>query len=287
MVEKEIYIEEPELEQDEKEVQASNRVELIRQIKRGEVILSYSSFNKFCESPKHFIDYKLRVFEATPSMKFGSMVHCAVLEPEKFNGQYYVLPDTGLRPEKDKNMNSKVNQAWKAAMIANANGREVVSAEDYAAAQRIGESIRRNDIASEILSKCHDFEVSIEWEYKGFKWQGKMDGDGRRNGVILDLKVLSDVSPRKVANYVKYEGAGRQAVHYLRGANAEHCDYYILAADKFGNSSVSLLGKGLLNQLSREIDWYIGQFKKCVFLNEWNASYDFYAQNGIHEINAL
>lgn len=115
-----------------------------------------------------------------------------------------------------------------------------------------------------------------------------MDGDGRNNGLIMDLKVLADASPRKVAQYVKYEGAGRQAVHYLRGGQAEECDYFILAVERSGNYSVSKIGKGLINQLSREIDWYLARFKSCIFTGDWNSSYDFYGdQNGHFEINAL
>lgn len=266
----------------------SERSELIRALKNKEVILSHSSFNAFCNSPRHFMDYKLRKFEPTPSMKFGSMVHCAILEPDEFESTYYVLPSSDLRPEQDKNMNSKINQLWKAEQVALAGGREVVEAKDYDTARRIGDSIRKSDVASSLLEKCHGFEVGIEWEYKGFKWRGKMDGDGRRNGIIMDLKVLADASPRKVASYVKYEGAGRQAVHYLRGGDAEHCDYFILAVERSGNYSVSKIGKGLVNQLSREIDFYISRFKSCIFTNEWNSSFDFYGdRNGHFEISSL
>lgn len=277
------------VDEDTPEVSVSERYELIRALKRGEVVLSHSSFNAFCNSPRHFIDYKLRTFEPTPSMKFGSMVHCAILEPEHFESRYYVLPGSDERPEQDKNMNSKINQAWKAEMILLANGREVVEAKDYDTARRIGDSIRKSDVASILLEKCHVFEVPIEWEYKGFKWRGVMDGDGRKNGLIMDLKVLTDASPRKVANYVKYEGAGRQAVHYLRGSNApEDCEYFILAVERSGNYSVSKLGRGLINQLSREIDWYISQFKRCIFTGDWHSSFDFYGnQDGHFEINSL
>ncbi len=266
----------------------SERYELIRALKRKEVILSHSSFNAFCNSPRHFMDYKLRTFEPTPSMKFGSMVHCSILEPDQFEKRYYVLPGSEERPEQDKNMNSKINQAWKAEMIAKAAGREVVESKDYDAAKRIGDSIRKSDVASALLEKCYAFEVGIEWEYKGFKWRGTIDGDGRKNGVIMDLKVLADASPRKVANYVKYEGAGRQAVHYLRGGKAEDCDYFILAVERSGNYSVSKIGKGLINQLSREIDWYLARFNACIFTGDWSSSFDFYGnQDGHFEINAL
>jgi hypothetical protein len=267
-----------EVDDTPEDVKTSKRVELIRKLKSGDFTLSHSSFNEFCKSPKHFIDYKLKDKVTTPSMAFGSMVHCSILEPADFENRYFVMPECDGR--------TKEGKLIKIQAFEDANGREIVNAKDYAAALRIGDSIRRNDPASVILDKCTAFEVDVEWEYKGFKWRGKMDGDGRKNKIILDLKVLADVAPRAVANYVKYEGAGRQAVQYLKSAD-EDCEYYILAVDRSGNCSVSRLGKGLLQQLSREIDWYIAQFKKCLFLGEWGSSYDFYSQDGYFKIDSL
>lgn len=283
MILQDIYIEDTDTENDD---YRSRRHELIQKMKRREMHLSHSSFNQFCKSPQHFIRYKLMTSKPTPSMKFGSMVHCAILEPEEFESRYYVLPPTYDRPEQEKNMNSKINKAWKSEMMALANGREVVERKDYDSALSIGETVRRNEAAGELLSNIHDFEVPVNWEYKRWNWKGQIDMDGERNGVLADLKVLADVSPRKVSYYVKYEGAGRQAVHYRR-AKAKGLDYYILAVDKFGNCSVSKLGAGLLNQLSREIDWYLARLESCIFLNQWGQSYDFYLPNGINEINAL
>lgn len=260
------------------EINRSKRIELIRKIKAGDFILSHSSFNEFCQSPKHFIDYKLQDKVETDAMRFGTMVHCSILEPEKFDELYYPMPEFDGR--------TKEGKAIKEQCLIEANGKQLVTGKDFKAAKRIGESIRRNDPASDILSKCVAFEVGIEWEYKGIKWRGKMDGDGRPNGIILDLKILADVSPRSVFNYVKYEGAGRQAAHYLKSAPPD-CEYYVLAADRMGNCSVSKIGKGVIAQISREIDWYISRFKSCIFTGQWGASYDFYSPTGFFEINSL
>lgn len=254
------------------------KYDLIRRMKRKEEPLSHSSFNEFCKSPRHFISYKLRQKETTDAMRFGSMVHCAILEPDRFDELYFVSPPCDRRTKEGKAI-------WEAAQIE-AGEREIVKAEDYDSAMMIGESARRNAAASDLLAQIVRFEQAVEWEYKGWKWRGKIDGDGEENGFLLDLKVLADVSPRKVESYVKYEGAGRQAVHYLRAKNTD-LNYYILAVDKVGNISVSKLGKGLLNQVSREIDWYLQKLQQCIFLGEWDSSYDFYTPNGIHEINLL
>lgn len=258
----------------------SERQDLIRALKAKEVVLSHSSFNAFCNSPRHFVNYKLKKFEPTPSMLFGTIIHCSILQPDLFDDKYIVAPPCDKRTKEGK-------EIW-ANFLPSVGNKKIVSDKDYNTAMIIGDSIRKSDVASNLLENCVAFEVPIEWEYSGFKWKGIMDGDGRKNGFIMDLKVLADVSPRKVANYVKYEGAGRQAVHYLRGGKADNCDYYVLAVDRFGNYSVSVIGKGLINQLSREIDWYLSRFKSCIFTGDWHSSYDFYGnQNGHFEINSL
>lgn len=283
MIEEDIFIEDTETEDD---VYRYRKHELIKLMRKKEIHLSHSSFNEFCKSPQHFIRYKLKQKVSTPSMKFGSMVHCAILEPSEFEKRYYVLPDSSERPEQDKNMNSTINKAWKAEMAAKANGREVVERKDYDAALRCSETVRRNETAGELLSKITRFENKVEWNYGKWKWRGQIDMDGAENGLLADLKVLADVSPRKVSQYVRYEGAGRQGVHYRR-AKGGNIDYYILAVDRAGNCSVSKIGTGLLNQLSGEIDWYLARLESCIFLNQWDQSYDFYLPDGINEINAL
>lgn len=251
---------------------------LIKRMRRKEEVLSHSSFNEFCKSPRHFIAYKLKEKKTTDAMLFGSMVHVSILEPDRFDDTYFVAPKCDRRTKKGK-------EDW-ANAILEAGNKDIVKSEDYETAKRIAEAVRRNDAAGYALNMVKRFETPIEWEYGGWRWRGIIDGDGEENGMLLDLKVLADAAPRKAENYVKYEGAGRQAVHYLTG-KGKPLDYYILVVDRGCNISLLKLGKGLLNQLSREVDFYLQQLQKCIFLNSWNSSYDFYRTDGYYEINSL
>lgn len=67
----------------------------------------------------------------TDAMIFGAMYHTLALEPESFADQYIVM-DKEQRPELDKTMASKANQAWKAELedTAQKTGRTLISSVD-------------------------------------------------------------------------------------------------------------------------------------------------------------
>ena len=52
--------------------------------------LSYSSLKSFIKSPAHFLSYKRRDFVESASMRLGTAVHSALLEPEEFSKIYDV-----------------------------------------------------------------------------------------------------------------------------------------------------------------------------------------------------
>ncbi|MBT7493497.1 MAG: hypothetical protein HN704_18010, partial [Bacteroidetes bacterium] len=65
--------------------------EVIDKIVKRQFHLSASSLKSFKQSPKAFIDYKLKEWKQTDAMLSGSMVHCLILEPEEFEKRYITL----------------------------------------------------------------------------------------------------------------------------------------------------------------------------------------------------
>lgn len=267
---------------------------LFADLRRNNVTLSHSAFNEFCKSPRHFIQYKMRQKVETPSMAYGTMAHCLVLEPEEFENRFVISPQFDKR--------TKVGKAgWQEfiAGIQERNERErqrceatkqpyydlkVVNQKDYDTANYVKNCIYANDAAAYVLKQITQTEMDVEWEYMGLKWRGKIDGKGER--IICDLKFIADADPKKVQRSIKHDGYGRQGVHYKRGARCPKHDYYLIAADRTGNVSVHLMNDAYLHIESKEIDHYIAHFKRCVFQGAWNQSYDFFAPNGIYEIKA-
>jgi exodeoxyribonuclease VIII len=266
-----------EIEAEIAEVTESALQTLIREIESGDFYLSHSSFNEFCKSPRHFINYKLKASKPTPAMKFGEMVHVAALQLDLFDERFMVAPPCDRRTKEGR-------AQWEAiAEKAYVTNKEIVTAVEYDGALAIAKAIRLNDTIGATLGLCDEFETPIQWTYGKFNWRGRLDACSRQSGIICDLKILADASPRAVANYIKFEGAGRQAFHYTTGAGFE-ADYYVVAIDKAGNSSVTIVTRPTLEGIKKDIDWNLQKFRQCVFLNRWNDSFDYFSPDGFFKV---
>jgi hypothetical protein len=72
------------------------------------------------KSVKHFLDRK---FNETDAMKFGTAVHTAMLESDKFYDDYYIMPKVDGR--------TKEGKALKAEHIEKAKGKIVLDEADH------------------------------------------------------------------------------------------------------------------------------------------------------------
>lgn len=257
-----------------KEPTRESRVkELIERIQRKEEMLSHSSFNAFCKSPKHFLQYKLKERKTTPAMVFGSMVHCLILEPDEFNQRYFIAPKCDKRTKEGK-------ATWAQAM-EDAGERELTNKADYDKAKRIKDAVYSNGASRWVMDNITETEKAVYWNYGGYKWRGHIDGSGEH--ILMDLKKVVDADFRKVERLIRYEGYGRQAAHYLRSEKKAK-DFYFVCFDDSANISVVKMSKGAIAAEYDRIEFYMNKFSYCAFKNEWNKSFDFYAPNGIYEL---
>jgi hypothetical protein len=109
---------------------------IIMRLIRGEDHLSFTSINAFRRSPVTFIDYKLNKLEETDedtaAMKFGSMLHCLVLEPGDFENRYFSFDDSDKCQEliaggAKSPRATKAYKEWYALQSESANGRMIVT----------------------------------------------------------------------------------------------------------------------------------------------------------------
>jgi len=269
-----LIIEDALVQFEEKEPTRESKInDLIKRIERKEEILSHSSFNAFCKSPRHFLQYKLKEKKTTPAMIFGSMIHCLILEPDEFEERYYIAPKCDRRTKAGK-------AAWKEAMEI-AGNRQLTTSDDYKKALRIKNAVWTNEASKWVMDNITTTEKKAEWKYGGYNWHGHIDGEGEN--ILCDLKKVVDADPRKVERLIKYEGYGRQAAHYLRSQNKQK-DFYFICFDDSANVTVMKMSKGALNVEYESIEFYMNKFSLCAFKNEWHKSFDFYAPNGIYEV---
>ena len=249
---------------------------IMQKLMAHESHLSYSSLSAFGESPKDFIDYKLRKAEPTDSMAYGSMLHCLILEPGDFENRYLALDDSEICDEIGgaKPRATKSYKEWYAIQEAGLNGRIMVSPVEYRHAKAVAGNVRYNRASRAILEMCPRRELPIEWEYQNFLFKGFIDLDG--DSAIADIKSCADASPKKFQRDIVNMDYHLQAAMYVRGCGKPK-DFYHIAVDKKGGVSVHLMDKYLLEAGMERYENLIQRFNECILCDGWDQSYDFWS----------
>lgn len=180
--------------------------------------ISSSAIIKALRSPLHyFAEYVARAAERTESasMRLGTMVHTAVLEPGEWDARYIVAPDVDRRTKDGK-------EAW-AQFQAAAKGREIVTNEEAAKAHAIAAVVLEHPAAGTLLRG--DFleperEASYFWRDAETGLECRCRPDSFDGEVIVDLKTTTDASPSGFARSVANYGYHVQAAWYRRGVAA-------------------------------------------------------------------
>lgn len=180
--------------------------------------ISSSAINTALRSPLHyFAEYVARAAERTESasMRLGTMVHTAVLEPGEWDARYIVAPDVDRRTKDGK-------EAW-AQFQAAAKGREIVTNEEAAKAHAIAAVVLEHPAAGTLLRG--DFleperEASYFWRDAETGLECRCRPDSFDGEVIVDLKTTTDASPSGFARSVANYGYHVQAAWYRRGVAA-------------------------------------------------------------------
>ena len=147
--------------------------------------LSYSSLKEFAKSPRHYLDYLNRKKETTPAMQFGSMVHCLLLQPDKFDSQFAIMPTIDKRTKEGKEAYNK--------FLEGAVGLDVVMENDYNDAKAITDNVLSNPELAKYIINCHQFEYEFRAEMWGLPIRGFFDGVSK--DYILEVKTTMDASP--------------------------------------------------------------------------------------------
>lgn len=180
----------------------------------------------------------------TKAMRLGTLLHCAVLEPTRWERDYILAPPPVEWPERPDfshlgNPRTKAHReavsAWKAevgpdiekaeaeraAFIA---GRTIVRPDDHELVLAMAEAIAKNPHASALVSGAAGLrERSMVWRDRetGVLCRGRVD-ISLDLPVISDLKSIHDPRPDAFMKACVQKGYHRQAAMYLDGAEA--CD---------------------------------------------------------------
>jgi len=294
---------------------------LIAKLQSGDYSLSYSSLSAFSISPRNFISYKLQEYKTTKPMIMGEAVHCKVLEPDKFAERYYIAPTVNAATSEGKN-------AWARVYIeltgndleTNKVGNYVIPKIDDLIAQIKDHTTERDETgkvtkegiivlpgaANEeadfrarqlirnratrwVIDQLTQTEISIEFDFEGIHFRGRLDGTGQ--GVIADLKNMPDATIHAATGAIMRRKMYWQAFCYDTATGTGN-DCYILAVDGNGETSAHLFSKGHHDRAEIEMREYCQRFKDLIDESHfdpsvWDQSQDYWLRtsdnpNGIN-----
>jgi exodeoxyribonuclease VIII len=231
--------------------------------------ISASGLKRLKVSPAHFMEEE-EIIE-TDAILFGSAYHCFILEPAKFEKEYYVFDDHAIYEvligEGFKSPRAtKQYKEWMESEMRIIGDRKSISKDDFEKIQAMRNKLMKHPYAKMLLSNGHNeigYMGEIETEAGIIKVKIKPDHLNDIKKIIVDLKTTFDAS---------LDGFTRHAADF---------DMHIQAS----------LYSDLLNKISGDnMDWtffFIGQEKKKPYaFNIFEASPQFISQ-GRYEYEML
>ena len=253
--------------------------EVIEKIERGELILSFSAIKEFAKSPMHFINYKLGDKKQTPAMKQGTLIHCAILEPEELENRYCILEQSML-PNPDKDFRNTENKNFKQLFEeeARAKNKEIISPAEWQNACDRRDLAYNNEVVSPYLKGLKQTEIGATWEFGGYQWRGVLDGIGP--SYVLDLKTVDSAAPDKIKWKAIHEKYAWQQFLYRQSPMVYpyFSNFNLLVDSEMGMSLLKIEWNDLA-KAEAEILKILEQFKICTENNLWNQNYEFWANN--------
>lgn len=208
----------------------------------------------------------------TEAFRVGRMLHCALLEPERFASQYVVAPKVDKRTKGGKAEHAFWLESQKPGAIA-------CDPDEHAEALRMAEAIMGNKRAAMLLQCDGETEHTVQWKHDRTGMLLKARRDKRAPGLILDIKTTRDPSPKgfhkSVVNYQYH----RQGAWYLDSEYAltgENVGFGLLSVRNSWPYEVALheVSDDLIQIGRRANEETLTRIARCFEENDWRNEWE-------------
>jgi hypothetical protein len=155
------------------------------------------------------------------AMRFGTLFHVAVLEPERLDKAYVALdPEVvGVNKDGSPSGNPTATNAWKAALAkAEEDGRRVISPDDLSTVKAMRDAVYAHPTARALIDQATDTELSCYADHPtGARVRARFDLAGRS---VVDLKSTITADPDEFGRKAYNLGYHISAANYLDIAEA-------------------------------------------------------------------
>lgn len=162
--------------------------------------ISATALKKLKVSPAHFMEEEET--KETDALLFGSAYHCFILEPERFEKEYYIFDDSvvcGALIAKGAKSPRATNdyKGWLQSEMSFADGKIMIDKADKDKLQAMKDKLFRHPYAKMLLSNGINEQAymgEIETEAGSIKIKFKPDHFNEGKKIIVDLKTALDAS---------------------------------------------------------------------------------------------
>lgn len=204
--------------------------------------ISRSQLWKISESPEKFRFYEEHPEDPTPALIFGQLIHKATLEPETLMDEFAVAPNLDRR--------TKAGKEEYAAFIEAAEGKTVVSVDDWAKAQEMLAAQANAPFIARLLQGKHEEPFFWTDELTGELCKVRVDclteieQEGGTKLVVVDYKSTADASTEAFMRQAVNLGYDFQAAMYSEGVEkitGQKPLFVFIAQEKTPPYSVNIL----------------------------------------------
>lgn len=239
------------------------------------------------KAPALYRDRKDNPEEPDEEMNFGSLVHLAVLEPDRLESAVAYLPKNAPKRPSLRQINAEKKGDATIKSIAfweefreSTEGKQIVTVASMDKARGIRDSLYRNPSTAQFLNAIGLREPSLFWEMNGVNCRARLDL--LLDGVIPDLKTCGDATRRGFEREIGQRGYHRQGAMYLDAAKAvgrPAKDFVFLAVETVRPylCTFHILGKTSIEIGRVENQRGLNSYKNAVETGVWsglNAPYD-------------
>ncbi|QDP47659.1 MAG: putative exodeoxyribonuclease 8 [Prokaryotic dsDNA virus sp.] len=203
--------------------------------------------------------YLNKQWQETVDLAIGTAIHTAILEPEKFSDEIYVMPDLNLR--------TKAGKEEKEQHIKDAGQKTVISETNYDLVKKASESFSANKKAVDLLKES-EIEKSYYGQINGIHVRCRPDMLGK--DFICDLKSCRSIWANDFRQNAKNMRWFLQAVFYSDFLSIPAENFRFIGVSKDKNPKVEIFGL-----TEKHID--LGRW-------QWQEAFDrwfFYKETGV------
>jgi len=229
--------------------------------------LNYSGSKELLKSPAHYQAYLNQEREETKALRMGSLIHCAVLQPELLNEKFVTAPICDKRTKEGKATFAEFESSLKPGMTV-VNYEE--SAECHIIASAAKHALERMEVTFELT------EFMFTTDHCGVQLKCAIDGVGS-DGYLYDLKTTEDASPAGILKSIRAYRYNLQAYFYRlcfeTAFERRVLGFRFLFVEKtapFATAWVEI-GPELMSYACSDFEKALQAYRECTTLGEWPA----------------